>query len=122
MLLDLPSSASAVDFADNTNNNFKVRLQRKLVLKPGELEGGGYGNVPNKFYNIVAGELTLLSRTSRTKQKYRVTPGFYRTPDSLLVEIKKSNTAVEVRIAECCISNTTKQQTRSIWILWGMWR
>ena len=47
-------------------------------------------HIPNKFYNTVAGEMTLLSRTPGTKQTYRVTPGFYRTPDSLLVEIRKA--------------------------------
>ena len=36
MVLGLPSSASEGDFADNTNNNFKVRPPRKLVLEPGE--------------------------------------------------------------------------------------
>ena len=50
MLLDLPSSASAVDFADNTNNNFKVRLPQKLVLEPGEWEVGALvAHIPNKF-------------------------------------------------------------------------
>ena len=60
MLLDLPSSASAVDFADNTNNNFKVRLPQKLVLEPGEREVGALvALIPNKFYNIAAGDVTL---------------------------------------------------------------
>ena len=45
MLLDLPSSASAVDFTDNIINNLKVRLPQKLVA-----------HIPNKFYDIVAGE------------------------------------------------------------------
>ena len=43
MLLDLHSSASAVDFADTTNNSLVVRLPQKLVLEPGEWEGG-YGS------------------------------------------------------------------------------
>ena len=47
-------------------------------------------HIPNKFYNIVAGEMTVLSPKSRTKQASRVTLGFYRTPDSLLVEIRKA--------------------------------
>ena len=91
MLLDLPSSASAIDFADNTNNNFKVRLPQKLVLETGQWEVGAMvAHILNKFYNIVAGEVTLLSRTSRAKQTHRVTPRFYRTPDSLLTEIRKT--------------------------------
>ena len=64
MLLDLPSSASAVDFADNTctNNSLKVRLPQKLVLEPGESEVGALvAHIPNKFYNIVAGDVTLQS-------------------------------------------------------------
>ena len=62
MLLDLPSSASAVDFADNTNNNFKVRLPQKLVLEPGEWEVGALvAHIPNKFYNMVAGDVTSQS-------------------------------------------------------------
>ena len=90
MLLDLPSSA-AVDFADNTNNNFKNRLPQKLVFELGEWEVGAMvAHIPNKIYNIVAGEVTLLSRSSRAEQTYNVTPGFYRTPDSLLVEIRKA--------------------------------
>ena len=89
MLLDLPSSASAVDFADNTNNSFKVRLPQKLVLEPGEWEVGALvAHIPNKFYNIVAGGVTLQS--PRDKQTYNVTPGFYRTPDALVAEIKKA--------------------------------
>ena len=93
MLLDLPSSASAEDFADVTNNNFKVRLPQKLVLEPGEWEVGAMvAHIPNKCYNIVAGEVTLLS--SRAKQTYSVTPGFYRTPAFSLGPDKKSNTAV----------------------------
>ena len=64
MLLDLPSSASAVDFADNTNNNFKVRLPQKLVLEPGEWEVGALvAHIPNKFYNIADGVVTMLSST-----------------------------------------------------------
>ena len=47
-------------------------------------------HIPNKFYNIGAGEVTLLTHTSRTKRTYRVTPGFYRTPDSLLGEIRRA--------------------------------
>ena len=47
-------------------------------------------HIPNKFYYIGAGEVTLLTHTSRTKQTYRVTPGFYRTPDSLLFEIRRA--------------------------------
>ena len=89
MLLDLPSYASAVDFADNTNNNFKVRLPQKLVLEPGEWELGTLvAHIPIKFYNIAAGEVTLLS--SRVKQTYNFTAGFFRTPDSLLAEIRKA--------------------------------
>ena len=99
ILLDLPSSASAIDFSDNTNNNFKVRLPQKLALEPGQLEVGAMvAHIPNKFYNIVAGEVTLLSHTTTAKQTYRLTPGFYRTPESLLAEIKKNNKAVEVRL------------------------
>mgnify|MGYP001803393578 CR=1 FL=1 len=85
------------DFPDNTNNNFKVRLPQKLVLEPGQWEVGAMvAHILNKFYNIVAGEVTLLSHTTRAKQTYRLTPGFYRTPESLLAEIQK--TAVEVRL------------------------
>ena len=47
-------------------------------------------NIPNKFYNIVAGELTLLSRSSRAEQTYNVTQRFYQTPASHLVEIRKA--------------------------------
>ena len=77
MLLDLPSSASAVDFADDTNNDLKVRLPLKLVLEPSELEVSAMvAHIPNKLYNIVAGEVTLLSHSSRAEQTYSVTPGF----------------------------------------------
>ena len=89
MLLDLPSSA--VDFADHTNDNFKARLPQKLVLEPDEWEAGAIvARIPTKFYNTVAGEVTLLSSSSRAEQSYSVTPGFYQTPDSLLVEIRKT--------------------------------
>ena len=62
-------------------------------MDPGEWEVGAMvAHIPNKFYNIhvVAGEVTLLSRTSKAKETYRITPGFYRTPFSLLVEIRKA--------------------------------
>ena len=89
MLLDLPSSASAVDFADNTNSNFKVRLPQKLVLEPGECEVGAVvAHILNNFYNIVAGDVTL--QLPMAKQTYNVTPGFYRIPDSLLAEMRKA--------------------------------
>ena len=66
MLLDLPSSALAVDFADNTNNSFKVSLLQKLVLEPGEWEVGALvAHIPSKFYNIVAGGVTLQSPRAR---------------------------------------------------------
>ena len=107
MLLDLPSSASAVDFADNTNNSFKVRLPQKLVLEPGEWEVGA-------LYNIVAGGVTLQS--PRDKQTYNVTPGFYRTPDSLVTEIKKQHDSGGLSRRVCLHLyqwGTTRQQTRS---------
>ena len=47
-------------------------------------------HIPKKFYNIVAGDSTLLSHTSRVEETYRVTPRFYRPPESLLVEIIKA--------------------------------
>ena len=60
-------------------------------MDPGEWEVGAMvAHIPNKFYNIVAGEVTLLSRTSKAKETYRITPGFYRTPFSLLVDIRKA--------------------------------
>ena len=91
MLLDLPSSASAVDFADNTNNKYKVRLLQKLVLEPGEWEVVAMvAHVPDNFYNIFAGEVTLLSRSSRVQQTDNVTLGFYQTPNSLLVGTRKA--------------------------------
>ena len=115
MLLDLPSSASAVDFADNTNNSFKVRLPQKLVLEPGEWEVGALvAHIPNKFYNIVAGGVTLQS--PRDKQTYNVTPGFYRTPDSLVAEIKKQHDSGGLSHGVCFHLyqwGTTRQQTRS---------
>ena len=58
-------------------------------MEPGEWEVGALvAHIPNKFYNIVAGDVTLQS--PRAKQTYNVTTGFYRTPDSLLAEIRKA--------------------------------
>lgn len=90
MLIDLPSSASAVDFPDNTNNRFQVRLPQKLILEPGQWEVGAMvAHIPNKFYNVVSGEILVESKNSGHVETFRITPGFYRTPDSLVMEIKR---------------------------------
>ena len=57
------------DFPDNTNNNFTARLPQKLVLEPGQWEVGAMVvHIPNKFYNIVAGEVAFLSHTTRVSR------------------------------------------------------
>ena len=76
--------------------------------------GAMVAHIMNKFYNIVAGEVTLLS--SRAKQTYNVTPGFYRTPDSLLAEIRKATQQwrFDLRSASSLISMRYNKTTNKV--------
>lgn len=90
MLIDLPSSSSAVDFPNNINSNYKVKLSKKLVLNPGEWEIGALAvHVPNKFYNVTIGEVMfeVIEDESNVSVKHRLTTGFYKTTEALVREI-----------------------------------
>ena len=88
MIIELPSSASANDFPNNSNSSFKVRLPEKLHLGPGEWKVGLLeAHIPNKFYNVTVGEVVFESLAGNVFSKHQVTRGFYGSIEKLVRSI-----------------------------------
>ena len=81
----LPSSASAKDFPGNTNSVYNVRLARRLELAPEQWRVGlKVAHIPNRFYNVTTGAVSLWDKRGGTKATRTITKGYYHTTQELV--------------------------------------
>ena len=81
----LPSSASAKDFPNNTNSVYNVRLARRLELAPERWQVGlRVAHIPNRFYNVTTGSVSLWHVGGGTRGTRQVPIGYYHTTRDLV--------------------------------------
>ena len=81
----LPSSASAKDFPNNTNSVYNVRLARRLELPPERWQVGlKVAHIPNRFYNVTIGAVSLWHVSGGTRGTRKITIGYYSTTKELV--------------------------------------
>ena len=81
----LPSSASAKDFPNNTNSVYNVRLARRLELAPERWQVGlRVAHIPNRFYNVTIGSVSLWHVGGGTRGTRQVPIGYYHTTRDLV--------------------------------------
>lgn len=92
----LPSNASYIEFPNNKNNHYFVRLEKPLDLASGEWEVGLLGiQYPNNWTNVTNGKAFKVYRQAsgvRPNQIFNVDvrEGRYNTMEELILEIHRT--------------------------------
>lgn len=90
--LILPANASHDVHPDNSNNNYKIRLPERLMMKRGEWEIALRAiTYPNNWHNVTNAAITLANLNTKMSTKVRVADGKYKNVADL---INKCNAAL----------------------------
>lgn len=89
-----PSNVNTLEFPDNKNNHFQVRLEQPLNLPNGEWEVGLVSiQYPNNWTNVNDGYLRVTKSTSNGRSRsftVRVREGRYNTLEELIQEVQRT--------------------------------
>lgn len=91
--LTLPSNASFREFPDNTNGNYKIRLEEPLSMNEGEWEAALMdAHYSNTWFNVDEGELTVEDETLTPfeyDKKIAIPKGRYNTVASVVDALRR---------------------------------